>query len=642
MRKSICLMAAVLLAVWWPSIVPAAPELASGDRWPLHSARTVAVDAAGGYVYLARGNVLTVLDSTLGFVGRIDLEGEILGIFYTADHVFAAMGAGGLQIVDVSAPAAPELLPNGFTPSDGTSIESVFVSGSYAYAVGLNRFCVIDVSQPQNPSEAGSTNLAGLLVYAVNIFVSGQVAAVADQVNGLHLVDISDPQAPAWRSITSLAGAWDVFVSGQQAYVTASAGGMAIVDIADPADPQILGRLAPADSNFLGLFVSGDTAYVADAVNGVREVNVADSAAPTLVQILAGTRGAYSVTAAGGALLVCDGVQGVQKIGAGSAQYDPPADAMDLFVDNDFYLYIVDNTAGAGEATEGLRILYAFNLGNFVFQGFVATPGQANAVHVTGDYAYVADGTSGLQIVDVTDKTAPAIVGALDTPDTARDVFVAGDYAYVADGADGLRIIDITDKGQPQAAGAYDTDGTAYGVFVSGDTAYVADGDNGLQIIAVADRHNPTRVGFIDTGGTAYDLVVSGDYAYVADGSDGLQIIRVSQPSAPAIAGSYDTAGTATGVSLSGDYARVADGANGLVTLDISSPAAPAPVAAWSTGASGQALKVVSVGPYAFVAEGLAGAAVYELSDEEPFTPAPFDPPDSGGSCFVNVLIGTD
>jgi hypothetical protein len=643
MRNTVCKLAAVAVAVLWHSIVLGAPVLQSGDRWPQNSARAVAVDVAGGHVFLGRGNVLTVLDSNLGFVGSKDMAGEILGIFYAANFVYAAMGAGGLKIVDVSNPAAPAVLANAYTPSDGSGIASVFVSEPYAYAASLNRFTVIDVSNPANPSEAGAITLPGLLVYSINLFVSGTVAAVADQVNGLHLIDVHNPQAPVWKSVTTIAGAWDVFVSGDYAYVTASAGGMTIVnfDIANLSNTNILGTFAPADSNFLGLIVAGNAAYVADQNNGLREVNVADKANPGQVQTFAGTRGAYSVALSGSDLWVCDFVQGLQKIGSGNAQYNPPSDAADIFLDGDFYLYIVDSTAGSGDGTEGLRILDAFNLGNLVFKGFVATPGQASAVFVSGDYAYVADGTSGLQIIAVADKTSPAIVGALDTPGTAQDVFVSGNYAYVADGANGLRIIDITTKDNPQATGSYDTDGTANAVFVSGNYAYVADGASGLQIINVTDKANPTRAGFIDTAGTAFDLVVSGSYAYIADGAGGLKIINISSPASPVNVGSYDTDGTAMGVSLAGNYVRLADGSNGLVTLDISNPAVPTRVAAWSTSTNGNALKIVSVNEYAFMAEGLAGTVVYKLSDEEPFIPVPFNPPASS-SCFIDTLAGTN
>lgn len=34
----------------------------------------------------------------------------------------------------------------------------------------------------------------------------------------------------------------------------------------------------------------------------------------------------------------------------------------------------------------------------------------------------------------------------------------------------------------------------------------------------------------------------------------------------------------------------------------------------------------------------MAGTAVYKLSDETPFTPEPFNPPGTSGSCFIDLL----
>ena len=83
----------------------------------------------------------------------------------------------------------------------------------------------------------------------------------------------------------------------------------------------------------------------------------------------------------------------------------------------------------------------------------------------------------------------------------------------------------------------------------------------------------------------------------------------------------------------------MADGNAGLVTIDISDPTAPVRVDAWSIPTSGTALKTVSMGEYVFVAEDKGGAAAYRLSDDDPFTPTPYDPPGSGGSgCFIGSI----
>lgn len=92
--------------------------------------------------------------------------------------------------------------------------------------------------------------------------------------------------------------------------------------------------------------------------------------------------------------------------------------------------------------------------------GSYDTPGSANDVYVSGDYAYVADWDSGLQIIDISNPASPVPVGSYDTPGSALDVYVLGNYAYVADGWNsGLLIIDVSDPASPVFVGSYETTG---------------------------------------------------------------------------------------------------------------------------------------------------------------------------------------
>lgn len=641
MQRALSWIAIIVLFSLGP-VTAARAELTlqAGDRWPQAAAH--AVVSSGGYLYLGRGNVLTVLGADLSSAASTTLDGEVQGIYYAGGYVYAAMGDDGLQVVDVSDPAAPAALSIAYQPDTG--VDGVFIAGSTAYAVGLNGLETVDVADPATPSQLGAATLPGVLVYATNIYVASNLAAVADQVNGLQLVDLSDAATPVWQSVTAIAGAWDVAVSGDYAYLTAGSSGLNIVNLQDPASPVTSGQYAPDDSNFMGLALAGGYAYIADEENGLRQVDLSDPASPASVQIYAGTGGAYSVATNGTDLWVADFTQGLQQIGGGV--YDTPADTRDLFVDEDYYLFAVDDGAGSDGAGEGLRILDVLNVGDFVFKGFAVTPGEASGVCAAGDYAYVADGSAGLQIIDIAARSdsgifTPQIVGTLDTGGTALDVVVSGDYAYVADGAGGLRIINVADPAGPYETGAFDTPGTAYAVALSGSYAYVADGDQGLRIVDVTDPGAPSLAGFIALPGEARDVVVSGDDAYVAAGSGGLQIVDVTVAASAVITGSYTGITAATGVSVVTGYVRVADGVAGLVTLDVADPAAPSPVTAWSTTTTGTALKVVSVGDYAFVAEDRAGTAVYKLSDETPFTPEPFNPPGTSGSCFIDLLTAT-
>jgi hypothetical protein len=107
---------------------------------------------------------------------------------------------------------------------------------------------------------------------------------------------------------------------------------------------------------------------------------------------------------------------------------------------------------------------------------FVAIPGFANNVDVSGHFAFVAAGAAGLQVVDVANHANPQVVAALDTPGNANDVSVVGAIAYVADGSAGLQVIDVVNPLAPVLRGTADTQGNAQDVVVKGTLAYVADG----------------------------------------------------------------------------------------------------------------------------------------------------------------------
>jgi hypothetical protein len=374
-------------------------------------------------------------------------------------------------VVDISDPTTPTLA--GGYDTAGHAFD-VAVSGDYAYVADEdNGLVIVDVGGPifKNSSSlvlAGSYDTAG---EANGVTVSGDHAYVADMENGLVVVDISNPTTPTLAgSYTTAGSAWDVAVSGDYAYVTDYENGLVVVDISDPTAPTFVGSYAAA-GNVMGVVVSGNHAYVANRYNGILILDISDPTTPAL---------------------------------AGS--------------------YDTDNSAWD--------------------------------VAVSGDYAYVADYREDLVVVDISDPTAPTFAGRYTTAGYPIRVEVRGSYAYVADYGNGLVVVDISDPTTPTLAGGYDTAGHAFDVAVSGDYAYVADEDNGLVVVDISDPTTPTLAGSYDTAGEANGVAVSGYHAYVADGGNGLVVVDVSLrvtveyavraydaygESEPGVEGSYDT-----------------------------------------------------------------------------------------------------
>jgi hypothetical protein len=255
---------------------------------------------------------------------------------------------------------------------------------------------------------------------------------------------------------------------------------------------------------------------------------------------------------------------------------------------------------------------------NPVLAGSCDTPGEAEAVFVSGDHAYVADGDPGFHVIDISDPTNPAIVATYATPDYAWGVYVSGDHAYVADGTRGLLVIDISTPTNPTLEGSFNTPDHALDVHLSGEHAYVADHGSGLQVIRIAEPTlAPLLAGSCTTPAAAKRTSVAGDHAYTACFSLGLQVVDVSDPTAPVLVGSCDTPNQALGVSVSGDHAYVADQNAGLQVIDISDPANPTVVGVCAT--PGAALNVFVTGDHAYVASFNDGLQVVDISD--PTTP---------------------
>ncbi len=241
-------------------------------------------------------------------------------------------------------------------------------------------------------------------------------------------------------------------------------------------------------------------------------------------------------------------------------------------------------------------------------------PGKCESIHISGQYAYVADGAAGLRIVDISNPGSPFEVGFYDTGNYAQDVVVSGNYAYVADHGDGLRVIDISNPATPFEAG-YHTGSIALGVAVSGNYAYVAGYNNGLRVIDVSNPAAPFEAGYYDTGEYALDVAVSGNYAYVADDWAGLRVIDVSNPADPQEVGFYDPGMYATNLVVRGSYAYVGSGVRFRV-IDIADPTNPSEVASrlsWGDGVMGIALE----GDRAYVANSRRGVRVRDISDPE-------------------------
>ncbi len=211
-----------------------------------------AVAVAGNRAYFSNGPYLMIADvsdpNKPTELGRILMPRSRLvrDLAVNGNLVYVAAGEGGLRIIDVSDPANPTEI--GFLVTSGWGAD-VAVNGNYAYVAGEG-LRIIDVSDPANPVEVGSLHTGR---FFGGVATKGGVAYVSEENEGLRIIDVSDPANPSELGFFDTVEltdpccpidfAFDVAVSGDFAYIADSIDGVRIIDVSDPANPTEVGFL---------------------------------------------------------------------------------------------------------------------------------------------------------------------------------------------------------------------------------------------------------------------------------------------------------------------------------------------------------------------------------------------------------------
>ena len=154
-------------------------------------------------------------------------RGGFLAVAVSDRFAYAAIGGGGLVILDISTPANPIMLSRFQTSGSASGVQVV---GKFAYvADGSAGLQIIDVSNPANPVRLGGFDTSGS---AVSVQVVANMAYVADALAGLQVIDVSNPASPVRLGGFDTSGiARGLQVVGNLAYVADHTAGLQIIDV---------------------------------------------------------------------------------------------------------------------------------------------------------------------------------------------------------------------------------------------------------------------------------------------------------------------------------------------------------------------------------------------------------------------------
>jgi tripartite motif-containing protein 71 len=290
-----------------------------------------AVAVQGDYLYVGGGGKLYIVNvkdklATHEMKPIWIAEDTILDVVVQGNFAYVAQGLSGLSILDISDPtdpAGPSIIG-----SFNEIVDSVFVSGYYAYLGNGSNFIILDIHDPSKPKvvlkEEWETSAAnrvlvkgnyayvagddGLWIYNVTnpskaSYVSHWAgddpenpveSFVGIAWNNNHLIltgltdlydlNIDDPAHPYQDRITETPFAEDAFQStaaGNTLYVSDGSSGLLIYDISDSANdlPQVGEPLPPVDGFYSGIAAQDIYVYVIDGAM-VQFVNAARRGSP--------------------------------------------------------------------------------------------------------------------------------------------------------------------------------------------------------------------------------------------------------------------------------------------------------------------------------------------------------------------------
>jgi hypothetical protein len=256
--------------------------------------------------------------------------------------------------------------------------------GTIAYiADGMNGLQIIDISNPNSPTLLSTFNLEYHITYDIALSKDGTKAYIANDFAGLKIIDISNPRRPTLYYTYNTGGyVMRVILSKDEtkAYILEKNYGFEIIDISEIANYKItlLGTLHNTRGETQGAITlsnDGTKAYIANGRKGLQIIDISNPRNPTILGSLRNTT--YGV-------------------------------GQDITLSKDgTKAYIADKA-------EGLKIINILNpknptlIGSFKSVNFFVL---GVTLSKDGTKAYLAVGESGCAVVDISKPFNPSLIG---------------------------------------------------------------------------------------------------------------------------------------------------------------------------------------------------------------------------------------
>lgn len=295
------------------------------------------LDAQDSYAFVANSETgIDIIDLSEVDLGVLPLAGRF-AMSQAAHHVSIVGSIAcltdeytGLNLFDISNPSAPACL-GGYDPyvpspghTDYYNVTAAVIKDNVAFVGYIVEMEPIDITDPVNPSpslcpcwlggQASEMLIEGDMLYATtlegglcsfyipgvalcppdmgkydtdytarDLAVNANVAYIADDIGGLIILDVNDPEHfSAMGSFDTNGIAYGVDVAGSHAVVADYNDGLKTIDISDPCNPVQVGSVGT--SNYAAdVTVAGSLAFITDGDSGLQVASIKDPCSPSII-----------------------------------------------------------------------------------------------------------------------------------------------------------------------------------------------------------------------------------------------------------------------------------------------------------------------------------------------------------------------
>lgn len=469
----------------------------------------------------------------------------------------------GVEILDVSNVAAPILISHVYLPCEAIHVAA---DVGYVYVASMDHLSIIDATIPSGAHVVAELNASldgGLAVRDGYAYLASGA--------GLIVLNVANPAAPVIaRSLED--GCYSPRIEGNHLFTTGYPG-LQVYDISAPDDPRKVATLNVqfaqnlAVRNGMAAIWSSYCAQEGPCWSRTTLVDVSNPESPAIA-------GTYPPDGFGDFIpsMALGFVNGrlIQTSGGGVAVLDI-------------------SEPESARVTGSLGRLW----------------GNRSCLAVSGEILF----TPSVRIVSVANPATPTEIGRYDMAGAGR-VTSAGQTLLVPVG-DGLAALDSDVPCSLVERGRIRTNWDCANLDADSNYAYLV--DIGLTIVDITNPDAPTIIGSCSTPLAPRDVAVNGDYAYIADGTAGLLVLDIEDRRAPRIIHTVEDLGEVTDVALFDHFACVTAYGGDFIVVDVADPPHAAPIGSTHLAWEAWALDICE--PHAFVANGIAGLQVVDLTD---------------------------